>query len=158
MYSINGVIKYEAKRNFKSDHRNKWWMTLEVPNFEEVGRYFRWYIDKEWYNIDRVRTNKVLYYRPSHPYHVSIVRGEKPKKNIDDWGKFMMNSKMEIIYDWPIQIISPPSGKGFFWVSRVKLKGYNEIREHFGLPTKTHDGAAYSGHMTVARAFMKDCE
>lgn len=155
MFKTHGRIEYAAKRNFRDDKRNNWWATLEVPNFEEIGKYFRWYLDKEWYEHDRIRGNKIPYHRPSHPYHVSLIRGEKPKKNIDKWGTYMKGQRVEIEYDWPHQVINPPSGNGFFWVCPVHISVKNDIREFFGLPTKTHDGKAYTAHLTMARAFLK---
>lgn len=154
MFTVKGRIHYEPTRNFKTDDRNKWWMTIEVKNFEEIARYYRWFIDKEWYDVDRIKTYKVDYYRPSHPYHVSLIRGEKPLKNIDQWGKYLNNKLITLKYDYPHQIINPPVGKGFFWVCDVAFDEYNEIRSYYGLSTKK-DGREFMGHMTMARAFEK---
>lgn len=153
MFEVKGRVHYEPKRKFRDSGRNQWWMTLEIPDFEEIGRYYRWFIDREWYNHDRIKTFKVEYHRPSHPYHVSIIRGEKPRKNIGDWGDFLNKKKFTIQYDYPKQIINPPNGKGFFWVCEVKFKEYNMIREHFGLDT-AKDGRIFTGHLTMARSFV----
>ena len=152
MFTVKGKIHYEPMRNFSDNSRNKWWLTAEVRAFEEISRYYRWFIDREWYAHDRIKTYKIDYYRPSHPFHVSIARGERPLKNVDQWGKYMKNHTVNIKYGFPRQIINPPNAKGLFWVCDAHFDEYNELREYFGLPTEK-DGRKFYGHITMARAF-----
>lgn len=152
MFTVKGRVHYEPTRNFKNDDRTKRWLTVEVPNFEEISKYYRWFINKEWYSIDRIRTHKIEYYRPSHPFHVSVIRGENIRDNIHDWGKFMDGKIISIEYDYPKQILNPPNAKGLFWVCEAYFKEYNELRGHFGLDTE-RNGIPFTGHITMARAF-----
>lgn len=153
MFKTTGHISYNPKRNFSDNSKNKWWLTLEMKSFEEVSRYYRWFIDKQWYDIDRIKTFKTEYFRPSHPFHVSIIRGETPKKNVDKWGKFNKNKKYEIEYGFPYQVINPPKAKGLFWMCDVKFVEYTMYREFYGLDTQKN-GKDFVGHVTIARSFV----
>ena len=152
MFTAKGRIHYEPTRNFRNDDRNKWWMTLELQSFEDISRYYRWFIDKQWYDVDRIKTYKIDYYRPSHPFHISIIRGETPSKNVEEWGKYLKGKSFDIEYSFPRQIINPPKAKGLFWICDVKFEKYTEIREYFGLNSHK-DGKYFNGHITIARAF-----
>ena len=132
--------------------KSQWWLTVELPKFHETMDYYRWFIDREWTQADE-RTMKRNYHRPSHPPHVSVSRGEEPRKNKGDWGKFMANKKIRIKYSGLVRQTSlARDGKDHFWFVDAQVEEYNELRKHFGLQWQ-RDGVPFKGHITIARAY-----
>lgn len=134
--------------------RTPWWLTIELPHFEEVSRYYRWHIDKNWCESDS-HTLKRVYNRPAHRPHISIIRGERPRKNIDKWHNYLANEKIEIYYEINVrQTTMQHDGKDHFWFinAHVDDKYYSDMRKFFGLDYEKN-GVPFHGHITIARSY-----
>lgn len=149
-FKTKGIITYEPKRRMKKD--SEWWLTIELPWFEDTGNYYRWHIEKNWWNADS-RPLKRSYCRSSHPYHISIIRGEKPRKNLNDWGKLMTGKRVSVEYSNLVrQTDIGRDGKDHFWFVDAYYDKYAKLRKHFGLDYE-RNGVPFKGHITIARAF-----
>lgn len=147
-FKHKGIITYNPKRNVNND----WWLTIELKGFAEVARYYRWFIDTEWWKADS-RPYKRGYHKPPHSYHVSIIRGEKPKKNIDKWGKYMAKKRVVIDYSPYIrQTTLKRDGKDHFWFLDAWYEKYADLRKFYGLDYE-RDGVPFKGHITICRSF-----
>lgn len=147
MFETYGIVTYNPRRNVKSD----WWLTLELPEFYEIARYYRWFIDKEWWKADS-RNRKRAYSKPPHSYHISLIRGEKPRKNIHHWGKWRAGEKIPVRYDDFIRQTSfERDGKDHFWFFKTDSE-YAEFRKHYGLAWQ-RNGIEFTGHVTICRSF-----
>lgn len=150
MFTTKGVITYEPKRNMKV--APKWWLTIELPRFEATAAYYRWMIDRNWCEAD-IRKVKRAYNRPSHAPHVSVIRGEKPRKNIGDWGKFMAGKKINVDYSHEVrQTTMAVDGKDHFWFVDADYELYAGLRKHFGLDY-IRNGVPFHGHITICRSY-----
>lgn len=148
MFEASGIIKYSPPRQIDS----KWWLTIEVLNFEDTASYYRSLIDKNWIEAD-TSTIKRKYSRPPHPPHISIIRGEKPRKNLDQWGKYKANQKVNFLYSNKLrQTNLKVDGKDYFWFIDTVYEDYNKIRRFFGLNT-SRNGVDFRGHITIARVY-----
>lgn len=152
MFTTTGIITYEPKRSLKDG--SKWWMTVELPHFHQTAAYYRWFIDRQWYDADS-RPVKRKYCQPSHPPHLSVNRGEVPRQNKNDWGKYMAGKKVKVTYSNLIrQTNNHIDGKDHFWFVDANIDEYVELRRHFGLAWQYRDGVPFKGHITIARAFQ----
>ncbi|PHS22204.1 MAG: hypothetical protein COA84_13620 [Robiginitomaculum sp.] len=150
MHTTTGIITYEPRRNLKGG--SKWWLTVELPYFFGTMDYYRWLIDTNWVDADS-RSMKRAYHRPSHPPHLSINRGEEPRANGEDWGKFMAGRKVKVHYSNLIRQTSRRiDGKDHFWFIDAEIEDYVKLRKHFGL-RYDYKGVPFKGHITVARAY-----
>ena len=147
MYKVNGIIKYNPKRNVSS----KWWLTVDLYNFGDTAKYYRWLLDKNWWEYES-RSYKRKYHKPPHTYHISIIRGERPRKNIDDWGKFKANEKVSLLYENLLKqtTLYRDNDDTFFFLDTY-YDMYCDFREHFGLDYQ-RGGKDFRGHITIARA------
>ena len=146
MFETTGILKYEPKRQVAST----WWLTVELPSFEDTSRYYRWFIDREWWIADSSPVKR-KYSRSSHAPHVSVIRGEKPRRNIEDWGKYLVDKRVKVRYDPHIrQTTKAVDGKDTFWFVDAYVDGYAEIRKHFGLDYQ-RNGVPFKGHITIAK-------
>lgn len=146
MFKTEGYICYNPKRNVSSD----WWLTIELPKFEQTAAYYRWMVDRYWWEADSHPTKR-KYSRLSHAPHVSVIRGEKPRQNIDQWGKFLNKSKVDVYYDYRIrQTTIQKDGKDHFWFVDVHIDCFCELRKYFGLDYQ-RDDVPFHGHITIAR-------
>lgn len=146
MFKIAGKITYDPPRNVKT----QWWLTVEIPKFYGEAEYQRWLIDRNWCESDSSWTKR-KYCMPNHPYHVSIIRGERPKKNIKQWGKYLAGQKVLIEYDTLIrQTTMAKDGKDTIWFVDGTFDGYNDMRDYFGLDT-SRNGIPFKGHITIAK-------
>ena len=148
MFTATGVITYEPKRRMKD--ASKWWCTVELPRFYGTMDYYRWYIERNWYDAD-IRTLKRVYQRPSHPPHISVNRGEEPRRNDCDWGKYLSGKKVKVHYSNLIrQTDQKRDGKDNFWFLDCQVKELVGIRQHFGLDWQ-RNGVPFKGHITIAK-------
>ena len=153
MHKMTGYITYDPKRNFGSDVKEKGWLTIEAPSFKPVAQYYMWFLNKEWWKTGSFNNQKIDYHLPSHPFHISVIRGEKLKKNAHLWGKRMNGKKVEFEYKFhPEPILNAQNGEGMFWIVKTFSKEYIELRKFFGLDYQ-RDGVIFSSHMTYARSF-----
>lgn len=150
MFTTEGIITYEAGRNFEGV--STWWLTVELPKFRDTANYYRWFIDREWYNAD-TRPVKRKYNMSSHPPHISVIRGEAPRDNKSDWGRFMSGRKVEVQYSNVIrQTKLDIDGSDHFWFVDANIKDYVALRKHYGLEYQ-RGGKPFRGHITIARAY-----
>jgi hypothetical protein len=151
-FTTHGRIRYNPVRgNMKS--RVDWWCVIELDN-NEIANYYRWFIDRNWWDADSY-TTKRRYHRPTHLSHISLVRGEKPRKNIDDWGKYQADKKVFFNYNGMIRQTSTAyhaDEPDKFWFIDTDWEPYVDFRKHFGLPYH-RDGNLFRSHMTVARTY-----
>ncbi len=153
MYPLKtkGFITYEPTRNMQG--KSEWWLTIELPYFSDTAKMYRWFIGREWYLADQCHGKKRAYSKPPHHYHISIIRGEKPRANLDQWGKYKANEKVNVEYSNEIRQTSiARDGKDHFWFVEAFYEYYVEMRKFYGLNYQRH-GADFKGHITVARAF-----
>lgn len=147
MFKSFGKLVYDPKRSMEKNVT--WWCVLEVN--EDISGYFRWHLEKNWWFLDQ--THKRKYDRPPHTPHCSIIRGEKPKKNIRDWKVFKNKEILDFEYKLDIRKTGMVKGeKDHFFFFNIYFSEYNEIRSHFGLPTE-RNGVPFKGHITFARCF-----
>lgn len=148
-HKAKGRVVYNPKRNMTKD--TKWWCVLELPT-DELPRYCRNVLDKEWWTYDS-SPEKRKYHRPPHRAHISIIRGETPRKNHDHWNMMFKGHNLEFEYDLDIK-----QTKGFkneigeYWYINTVFPEYNLIRAHFGLDT-SRNGQPFRGHLTFARCY-----
>jgi hypothetical protein len=147
-----GWIRYNPERG-RMKERTDWWCVLELDD-NEISRYYRWFIDRQWWDADSSNTKRA-YHRPTHQSHISLVRGERPKQNIDDWGKYMADKKVFFRYGNNIRQTSNAfhaSEPDKFWFIDTDWKPYVDFRKHFGLPYN-YNGTPFRGHLTISRTY-----
>ncbi|MFA7407691.1 MAG: hypothetical protein WCY93_07730 [Anaerolineaceae bacterium] len=142
-----GRIIYNPKRSLKRN--TDWWCILEVS--EDFARYYRWHLEKSWYHIDHSSVKRE-YHRPPHKPHISIIRGEKPRKNIDRWGKDMHGKTVRFRYSPLIRQTSfERDGTDAFFFVKTDFPEFVQLRKMFGLKWESNKGIPFTGHVTVAR-------
>jgi hypothetical protein len=148
MFTSTGKLIYDPVRSMKKD--TDWWCMLELSN-DQIANYYRWHLDRVWWLGDS-HSVKREYSKPPHRSHISIIRGEVPRKNKDQWGKFMSGQHLKFNYDNDVrQTTLERDGKDYFWFIDAWFPDYNRIREYFGLEFQ-RNGIPFKGHITVARA------
>lgn len=146
MFESYGRVVYDPYRNMKTNTKN--WLVLEID--EDLCRYYRWHLDRHWWYYDDYSVKRI-YSRPSHKAHISIIRGEKIRKNYSDWNKFLARKKLKFSFEPDIRMTSlSRDGKDHFFFIDVMFPEYNELRDHFGLDT-SRNGIPFKGHFTFAR-------
>lgn len=151
-FETYGHIKYNPRRGSLKRGTN-WWLTIELDN-NELSRYYRWWIDKVWWEADS-KPVKRNYHKPPHHSHISIIRGEKPLRNIDQWGKYRANEQVTFRYS---PVVKQTSSAFYadepdqFWFLEVEWKDYTEFRKYYGLKWE-HNNKPFHGHITVARTY-----
>lgn len=147
MFTSTGKLIYNPKRTMKTN--TDWWCMVELPN-DQIANYYRWHLDRNWW-IGDTHSVKRAYSKPSHRSHISVIRGEVPRKNKDQWGKFMANQTITFQYDHYVrQTTNHHDGKDYFWFIDAIFPEYNKIRAFFGLDTE-RNGKPFKGHLTIAR-------
>jgi len=126
-----------------------WWCVIELSD-DELANYYRWFIDREWWLADSQSTKR-KYCKPPHKSHISVIRGEKPRRNIPMWNSYRKNQMISFEYTNQIrQTGSHDTSKDKFWFIDTNFPEYNIIRDFFGLPI-SRDNKPFNGHLTVAR-------
>lgn len=147
MFTSSGKLIYNPTRTMKSN--TDWWCMVELPN-DQIANYYRWHLDRNWWEGD-THSVKRNYCKPPHRSHISVIRGEVPRKNKDQWGKFMANQTIKFQYDNVIRQTSiERDGKDYFWFIDAWFDDYCKIRDFFGLDYK-RNGVFFKGHITIAR-------
>jgi len=148
MFTSKGKVVYDPKRNMTKD--TKWWCVLELN--DELTEYLRWILDREWVHFDK-STIKRNYHKPPHRPHISIIRGETPKANINNWKSLYKNKILNFEYQLNIHSIKGFKNEiGEFFVVRAVFPEYNKIRSYYGLDTE-RNGKPFNGHITFARTY-----
>lgn len=146
MFKTTGIIKYSPKRSVNSD----WWLTVELFGFVDTARYLTHQLDKNWW-IGDSRPYKRKYFKPSHPYHVSIIRGEKPKSNLKDWGTYLNNKKITLSYSNLLRQTSmEKDNRDDIWFVDAYFDELPHLRKYFGLDWQS-SGIPFKGHITICK-------
>lgn len=152
-FKAYGRITYDANRgSLKS--RLGWWMTIELED-EELSRYYRWWVNRVWWQADS-HSLKRNYHRPPHWPHISIIRGEEPQRNKHLWGKYRAGERVKFRYSnvvYQTQNSFYAKRPDLFWYIHVDWEDYVTCRRKFGLTWKRPDGHPFRGHITVARTY-----
>ena len=148
-----GTLKYDPKRSGMDYSRTKWWCVLEVD--EGIAEYYRWWLDRHWWEAD-ILSKKRKYSRPSTAPHISIIRGERPRRNINLWNK-NNHEKIQFKYSCTIRQTGDTTGydrDDHFWFLDVKFDEFIGLRSQFGLPVRDYVSLKpFSAHLTFARAY-----
>lgn len=150
MFETTGILRYDPHRPGMKT-RTVWWCVIELD--DAIASYYRWFIDREWWQADS-STIKRGYHRPAWGAHVTVIRGERPRKNESDW-KYRDGERISIRYDNKIRQTSSAvyaDEPDKFWFVDAHWDGYTELRKHFGLPYE-RDGRSFRPHITVARTY-----
>ena len=148
-FTTSGILRFDPLRPGMK-RRTEWWCIVEVDN--SIQDYYRWLMDREWWNADR-STIKRCYVRPSWNGHLSVIRGEEPRKNEYLWG-VGSGEKVVVRYDNQIRQTQNALHSGEvdkFWYINAEWDGYVALRKQFGLPVTTYDGISHKSHITIAR-------
>lgn len=101
---------------------------------EEIASYYKWFLSKE--KIEIFEPNKIW------GFHVSVIKGEVPTKNLDKWKEF--NGK-EVEYHYGNHV-SYSNGR-HAWLN-CYCEELSDIRDFFGLDVKDRK---LKYHMTLGR-------
>ncbi len=150
-----GRIKYDPprpgmrKRTRASGANNKdYWCILQVDT--EITRYYRWWIQRHLWAWTAVQPDWLC--QPSWDAHVSVIRGEHPRQNLDLWRKYD-GVKVEFKYaHYPRKTTMEDRDNrytkdGDFWFIDVECPLIDHIRAELGLSTHFHY------HLTVGRTY-----
>lgn len=151
-FEITGRIVYDPRRgDMKARVKN--WCVVEIDCVDLID-YYRWFVDKNWWDAD-TRSVKRTYHRAAWGSHISVIRGEYPKQNQNDWGKYRANERVSIRYNGMIRQTSNAyyaDEPDKFWFIDAQWDEYVEFRKHFGL-SWNHNGVPFRPHITVARTY-----
>lgn len=141
-----GLVVYDPDRQ-KMRANTQWWCVLQIS--PGISASLRWFLDRHWWDAPthpRGVTKDVLMNAPWEG-HISIIRGEMPRQNRQDWGKFNANARVPFYYD-----LNPRrTRKGDFWFVDADFAQYVEIRKHFGLPWRHPNGTPFLPHITISK-------
>lgn len=146
-YKMAGAINYDPDRKNMKD-RTQWWAVASSRNMVEIVRYYRWWLDREWWEYENQRTKR-RYHPPSWGAHVTIARGEVPK-NPQFW-KAYQGEVIEMEYESRIIPVRDLGFRDKFFMIRVRSPRIMEIREELGLSNFDSMGRPYEAHLTIAR-------
>lgn len=123
---------FKGKLDFYTEGNENWWAVVHC----DYGFYYYY---KYW--IRKLPPFFTDIVRSKWGPHISVIRGEIPLKNKDDWGKFQGESiDFQLIGD----LYTRRGDRYWIWVDSPRLV---EIRQHFGLP----DQPCTKFHMTIGR-------
>lgn len=137
MLDGSGVLVYDPPRA-KLKRRTEWWCVVNVN--ESIGVYYRWWVK---------RALHIELFRPPHPAHVSVIRGEKPPDDLKHlWRKYngqwinfryspVVRHSGDTTHDRP----------GNYWFVEVECPELSRIREEYGFPCK------WKYHLTIGRTY-----
>jgi len=150
-----GTIKYDPprhgmrKQTRASGRSNKdYWCILQVDT--EITRYYRWMIQRRLWGWTAVQPDWLC--QPSWDAHVSIVRGEQPRRKEELWRKYN-GVKVEFKYaHYPRKTTMEDRANryakdGDFWFIDVECPLIDLIRDELGL--RVH----HRYHLTVGRTY-----
>lgn len=154
-FRTTGYLTYDPPRDGMKT-RTVDWCVLNVDR--EITRYFRYWMDRNWWDLEGGRAMKRVFQRPSWDAHVTVVRGESYMKNRQFWRK---HQGEKVTLEYSNIIHQTRSSEEFerpdhFWFVDIRCPRIWEIREELGLPNRTPAGKPYNWHLTVARAYDID--
>jgi hypothetical protein len=149
-----GILKYDPRS--LSTTFQKWNLIVECDYgwFEQFKFFSQGKIPQQWRSvIDYSRGlggNKKIteprlalmgdVVQPAWGCHISLLRGEKPNRNVGQWGRLMGS---QIHFDQQDQNVY--YNNEYFWI-RVQSPEFMKIREYFGL-----NAPRLPFHLTIAR-------
>lgn len=151
-FETYGKIVYDPPRGTMK-RRTQWWCVIDLKELDLVD-YYRWWVDRVWWEADN-HTMKRRYHRPVHWPHISLIRGEKPQKNIHDWNDYLAGERITFRYSNQVRQTSNAyyaDEPDKFWFIDIEWDGYVDFRKHFGLSWE-RNGRPFRGHVTVAKTY-----
>jgi hypothetical protein len=134
-----GKIVYDPYRGGLKKKRD-WWCVVEVD--KEITRYYRWWLEREWH-VKELKT-------PSWDAHISIIRGERPRREHMHLWKKHHGKIIEFEYKhFPRRSGDTTGGDrpdNYFFVD-IRAPELMDIRKEFGFPTN------WNLHLTVGRTW-----
>ena len=147
-HTTTGRVIYDPDRGTMK-RNTKWWCILQMD--ENVSSYLRWHLEKNWWNVEAGQKSE--YHRPPHGAHISVIRGERPRNHINQWGRFWSNHRFPVEYDMKIdKVRGSKTEQGWHYTVPIMCPELLDLREYFGLPIHNHRGI-FRFHMTVARTY-----
>jgi hypothetical protein len=146
--TATGRLQYNPPRPGLKRNNGDWWAVVNVPGLAD---YLRWLLEKNWWNESdegdklAIGNVKVDLQPPSWQSHISLIRGEMPRDNIEKWG--WKNGK-EITFSYsnrPRKVIQGNNMNTEYWVCDVISNEMQEIRSFYNLET------FYKFHLTIGR-------
>jgi hypothetical protein len=129
-FTTTGIIQFDPGIGTKHFVPN--WCLLLCD--EEIARYYSWFLNKE--KIEILKPNSIW------SFHASVIKGEEPTKNKENWAKFD-KQKITIHYG---NFINYSNGR-HAWISAYSDE-LSDIRDFYGLNT---NGKKLKYHMTLGR-------
>jgi hypothetical protein len=138
-HKSTGKIVYDPYRGAlkKKPH---WWCVVEVD--KEITRYYRWWIERR-HHIKELK-------QPSWDAHISIIRGEKPRRNQMHLWKKYHGEIVEFEYMHNPRRSGDTTGgdrPDNYWFVEVRAPELIDIRKEFGYPCD------WKLHLTVGRTW-----
>jgi len=137
-HESTGVIQYDPSRPGMKK-RTDWWAIVKIDR--EITRYYRWWIKTErWVNL----------YKPSWDAHISIIRGEKPEKNLMHlWKKY---DKMTVNFKYKHHVRQSGDTTGWdrpnhYFFVEVDCPFLLDIRKELNRPCN------WKLHITIGRTY-----
>lgn len=136
-HKCTGRIKYDPYR-FGMKKKTDWWAIVQVD--KELTRYYRWWVQNQYW-IDLKQ--------PSWDAHVSIIRGEKPHRDLMHLWKKYDGRKVELEYCHNVRRSGDTNTNrpSYYWFVEVKCKLLTEIRDELNLPSN------WNFHLTIGRTW-----
>lgn len=143
MFSTIGTIRYDPWRG-DMKHRTVGWCIADVDR--EITRYYR-----EWLRRER----HIHLAHPSWDAHISVVRGERLRPQVQHLWKKYDGMKVEVFYPSPGEFYDADSKlsarasveNGHYYIVNVDAPELLNIRRELELPTDWHL------HLTFGRIY-----
>lgn len=132
----SGIIKYDPYRG-EMKRRTDWWCIVQVD--KNITAYYRWWLLKE---------RHLILHQPSWDAHISVVRGEKPRRDkVNLWKKYE-GKRVDFLYEHGNirSEIDKNNGGMYYWVD-VECPFLNQIRAEFEYPI------GWRMHITIGRTY-----
>lgn len=127
-----GKIVYDPFRAGMK-RRTDWWAVIDID--KDITRYYRWWLQNRYHlRLDA----------PAWDAHISVIRGEKPKPDLQHLWKKHHGRTIEFEYGTDIYKAPAQDGR-HFWVIDCVCPEFVEIRKELKLPTH------WAPHITVGR-------
>lgn len=114
-YESEGTLCFDPGKG--STHYDPYWAILKWD--EDIANYYRWHLERWGQATDR--PNRLW------GFHISVIKGEEPTKNIEDWGKF---DGLRVKFNYG-NYISYSNGR-HSWIN-IYSDVFCDIREYYGL-------------------------
>lgn len=143
-FKDKGKVIYDPKRGDMKANTN-WWCIIDVDN--AIADYYR-----NLTNISVVnpfRQPKCDLNLPSWGAHVSVIRGEKPKKDYEHLWKKYHGLEVEFEYSNQVRYSSVKKNHltGGYWFVEVRCSLAKQIRDEFNIPSN------WLFHITIGREY-----